>query len=270
VTLGSDEMRAVYGGAAGAWAAGPAAVYEALASPLVSDCPIPLDGAAVLDFGAGTGATSRAVTSAGTRITATDLSIEMLQAERQARPPAANADALRLPFRDEVFDVAVGAFVISHVPDPAAALREVARTVHRHGILLTVGFDGRWEFSAKATIEDVMAGFGLRRPEWYDTFKREIEPLTAFPDRLETVARTAGLLEVEIHEHAVDVGVRTADEIIAWRLGFPMYAMFMVSLDDETRIEVLDALRAALGPDPDPLVPELLVLVGRVDSRDSN
>lgn len=263
-------QRDAYGGAGGAWAAGPGAVYRMLAAPLVTDCPIALGGAGVLDFGAGTGATSQAVASAGARVTAADLSIDMLQTERPMRPPAVNADVLRLPFRAEVFDLAVGAFVISHVPDPVAALREVARTVRRDGIVMTVGFDGRWEFPAKATIEKVIAGFGMPRSEWYDTFKREIEPLTAFPDRLEAAADAAGLFEIEVHEHTVDVGVRTADAIIAWRLGFPMYATFMATLDDVTRAEVLDSLRAALGPEPDPLVPEVLVMIGRVDTRSSN
>jgi SAM-dependent methyltransferase len=258
------DARDAYAGAAGAWAAGPAAVYATMAETLVRDCPRPLEGARALDFGAGTGATSAAIGEAGAEMVAADLSLDMLCSARTTRPPAANADVLHLPFRDHVFDVAVGAFVLSHVPEPARALAEVARTVRAGGTVMTLGFDGRWSFPAKAIVEDVMRRFGLERPAWYTRFKDEIEPLTSVPDRLVAVAGAAGLVDVTVHEHAVDVGVRTADGIIAWRLGNPMYAPFMAALDPSTRDDVLDALRAAIGPDPAPLVPELLVLVAGV------
>lgn len=259
------DMRAAYDGSAGAWAAGPATVYSAMAETLVRDCPIPLDGARVLDFGAGTGATSATIGHAGARITATDLSFDMLRAGHAARPPAVVADVLGLPFRGDQFGVALGAFVLSHVPEPVRALAEVIRTVRAGGVVMTLGFDGRWSFPAKAIVEEVMRSYGHERPAWYSRFKDEVEPMTAFPDRLATVARAAGLIDVTVHEHAVDVDVRTADGIIAWRLGNPMYAPFVAALEPATRADVQAALRAALGPEPEPLVPELLVLVGTVD-----
>ena len=52
------DMQAAYGGASSAWAAGPAALYRTMARALVDHCPMTLAGAQVLDFGAGTGATS--------------------------------------------------------------------------------------------------------------------------------------------------------------------------------------------------------------------
>jgi SAM-dependent methyltransferase len=264
VTIRAEELQAAYGGSAGAWAAGPAAIYRRMAEPLVTLCPISLAGASVVDFGAGTGATTAAITAAGAEVVGADLTLDMLRADRDHRPPAANADATRMPFRAASFDAAMGAFVLSHIPTPVDALAEAARVVCPGGAVMTVGFDGRWEFAAKETIERVMGDFGFRRPEWYDRFKRDVEPLTAFPDRLAAVAGAAGLAEVDVLECAVDVGVRDADGIVAWRLGTPMYAPFMASLDVERRLQVLDALRAAVGLEPEPLVPALLVLSARV------
>jgi hypothetical protein len=154
--------------------------------------------------------------------------------------------------------------VLSHIPTPVEALAEAARVVRTGGAVMTVGFDGRWEFAAKETIERVMGELGFRRPEWYDRFKRDVEPRTAFPDRLTEVADAAGLADVEVHACAVDVGVRDTQGIVAWRLGMPMYVPFMAGLDDARRADVLDALHVAVGPNPEPLVPQLLVLSARV------
>ena len=262
MTIRANELQAAYGGGAGAWAAGPATIYRRMAEPLITTCPIDLGGARVVDFGAGTGATTAAITEAGAQVVGVDLTLDMLRADRTQRPPAVNADATLMPFRAASFDAAMGAFVLSHIPTPVDALTEAARVVRPSGAVITVGFDGRWEFTAKETIEQVMCEFGLRRPDWYDQFKRDVEPLTAFPDRLAPVAAHAGLAEVHVHECAVDVGVRDAEGIIAWRLGTPMYATFMAGLDAERRADVLGALHAAVKPEP--LVPQLLVLSARV------
>jgi hypothetical protein len=64
----ASDVNAAYAGASGAWASGPAARYDAMAQPLVDHCPVPLAGARVLDFGAGTGGQpSAAVLDAGSR-----------------------------------------------------------------------------------------------------------------------------------------------------------------------------------------------------------
>jgi SAM-dependent methyltransferase len=269
VTIRAAELQAAYGGGAGAWAAGPAAIYRRMAEPLITTCPIPLAGARVVDFGAGTGATTAAITAAGADVVGVDLTLDMLRADGAHRPPAVNADATRMPFRSSSFDAAMGAFVLSHIPTPIDGLAEAARVVRPGGAVLTVGFDGRWEFAAKETVERVMGDFGFRRPDWYDRFKRDVEPLTAFPDRLAAVAAAAELSDVHVHECAVDVGVRDAEGIVAWRLGTPMYAPFMAGLDDERRAEVLDALHGAVGPNPEPLVPALLVLSARVPAPEN-
>ena len=264
MTISAHELQEAYGGGAGAWAAGPAAIYRRMAEPLVTMCPIPLAGACVVDFGAGTGATTAAITAAGAEVVGVDLTLDMLRADRAHRPPAVNADATRLPFRARSFDAAMGAFVLSHISTPIDALAEATRVVRPGGAVLTVGFDGRWEFAAKETVDRVMEDFGFRRPEWYDRFKREVEPLTAFPDRLSAVAEAAGLVDVHVEECAVDVGVHDTAGIVAWRLGMPTYAPFLARLDDERQAEVLNALHAAVGPEPEPLVPGLLVLSARV------
>jgi ubiquinone/menaquinone biosynthesis C-methylase UbiE len=259
-----SDMQAAYGGASSAWAAGPAGLYRAMAQALVDHCPVALAGARVLDFGAGTGATTAALVDAGARVIAADLTVDMLMQDRVARPPCVNANALALPFAPRVFEVAVGAFVISHIDAPVDALAEVARTTRRGGAVMTLGFDRRWEFGAKELIDGALVHAGATIPPWYDEFKNAVEPLTAYPERLDAVARDAGLSDVRVIETAVDLDVRDAPGLVAWRTGNPIFAPFLAGLDASERDSLLDSIYAALGPDPAPLVPELLVLSGRV------
>jgi SAM-dependent methyltransferase len=78
------------------------------------------------------------------RITLTDLSEGMVAAATQAvsRLPglelaeARTCDAEHLPFADASFDVAVANHMLYHVPDPAAAVAELARVLRPGGVLL--------------------------------------------------------------------------------------------------------------------------------------
>ena len=86
MTIRAEELQAAYGGGAGVWAAGPAAIYRRLAQPLVTRCPVPLAGARVVDFGAGTGATTSAIVDADAGAAATAAVTGPRYVTRQIRP----------------------------------------------------------------------------------------------------------------------------------------------------------------------------------------
>jgi len=95
-------------------------------------------GARLLDAGCGTGATGGWLARYG-RLIAADLEPLALALYRDSRPSAALAAAelARLPFADESFDLALCVTVLYHerVADPAAAVRELARTVRPGGVV---------------------------------------------------------------------------------------------------------------------------------------
>jgi len=104
-----------------------------------------LDGARVLEIGAGAAQCSRWLARRGVQVVATDVSGGMLAAgarydtEAGARTPLVHADARALPFADASFDVAFTAFgAIPFVPDADRVHGEVARVL-RPG--------GRWVFA---------------------------------------------------------------------------------------------------------------------------
>lgn len=95
-----------------------------------------------LDVGCGTGNLTRQLTALGARVTAADLSRELLSevarrfgASGQVTTMALNGRNLD-PLPDGAFDLVVTYSVLHHVPDYAALVREMARVVRPGGIVL--------------------------------------------------------------------------------------------------------------------------------------
>jgi SAM-dependent methyltransferase len=119
---------------------GPEGLREAAAGLLGE-----VRGRRVLEIGCGGAQCSRWLRQQGAEAVAMDLSAgQLAQARKLARStrvdvPLAQADAQRLPFADEAFDLACSAYGgIPFVADSAAVMQEVARVL-RPG--------GRWVFS---------------------------------------------------------------------------------------------------------------------------
>jgi SAM-dependent methyltransferase len=98
--------------------------------------PSPADR--ILDLGAGGGWCSDLLQRLNRRPVAVDISLEMLQVARQRTPrtpiKAAAGDLEHLPFATGSFDKAVCLSALHHVPDMAAAVREVFRVLNDKGV----------------------------------------------------------------------------------------------------------------------------------------
>jgi ubiquinone/menaquinone biosynthesis C-methylase UbiE len=94
-------------------------------------------GDRVLDLGAGVGAMSAQLLRLfpGIQLVGLDRQRSSLQAAQVNHPEALYVlgDAMDLPFADEAFDHVHGSWIIEHVPDPVAALREVRRVLRIGG-----------------------------------------------------------------------------------------------------------------------------------------
>ncbi len=90
-------------------------------------------GVRVLDVGCGPGSLSAAAAARGALVTGADLAEGMLAAARRNHPGIefVHADAEELPFEDGAFDVALGAFIVNHLPHPERAAAELARVAGR-------------------------------------------------------------------------------------------------------------------------------------------
>jgi arsenite methyltransferase len=149
----ADEGVAKNGGAIQAAWASPIGSFvydnvQALTRRFIAAWQLPIDwldvpeGGVALDVGAGPGSITRSLAHAagpdGLAL-GVDISEPMLaRAVRAAAGPQVGflrADAQRLPFRDKTIDVAVSIAVLQLIPDPAAALSEIARVLKPGGRL---------------------------------------------------------------------------------------------------------------------------------------
>lgn len=131
------------------------------------------EGDRVLDAGCGTGRALpplRAAVGASGVVLGADLTPAMLQAAVRAGRDRDGqlllADVAALPLRAESLDAVFGAGLISHLPDPAENLRELARVVRPGGTLALFHPIGRAALAARQgrqiTPDDLRAEPNLR------------------------------------------------------------------------------------------------------------
>ncbi len=92
-----------------------------------------LEGSDVLELGCGTGLILERTTALAKTATSIDLSLGMAGVSNEKGLRVCNASATQLPFKDRSFDLVYSCKVLPHVPDIAAALREVERVLRPGG-----------------------------------------------------------------------------------------------------------------------------------------
>jgi SAM-dependent methyltransferase len=121
-----------------------------------------LDGTeSVLEVGCGNGAYLELIRGVGL-----DISAGMLSAARlRTTNPLVRGDAAVLPFLTDSFDVVLAPFMLYHVSDRAAAVRELRRVLRPSGICIAVTSGERNQHELVALVEEqVGQGWQWRRP----------------------------------------------------------------------------------------------------------
>lgn len=192
-----------------------------------------------LEIGAGTGFFSLNLRQAGVldEVEVTDLSPGMVEAAKRNAErlgftiEGRVADAEKLPYEDDAFDVVVGHAVIHHVPDVELAFREMLRVLRPGGRFVIAGEPTRignwyarrlgrltWEATTRITHLPRLRDRWSRPAEELDESSRAaaleavVDLHTFDPDELARTALRAG---------AVDVRTAT-EELTAAFLGWPV------------------------------------------------
>lgn len=205
----------------------------------ITGSPDPLPYPVALELGAGTGFFSLNLKQAGVldQVHVTDLSPGMVAAAQANavqlgfQVEGRVADAERIPYDDNTFDIVVGHAVIHHIPDVEAAFREMLRVLKPGGRFVVAGEPtrvgdwyarrlGRLTWAAATTITRLppLRAAWAKDQEALDESSRAaaleavVDLHTFDPDELARMALRAGA-----------VGVRTrTEELTAAFLGWPV------------------------------------------------
>jgi ubiquinone/menaquinone biosynthesis C-methylase UbiE len=211
----------------------------------------PPRGAAILDIGTGTGIVLHAL---GPRlgdvasVTACDRSTEMMRVARSPMPGlrVVAADATSLPFHDQAFDQVTASFVLSHLPDHEAGLREMRRVLRPGGRAAVTSWAVDTDAHAalwRGLLADVVS---KERLEAAVARVAPSESRVDSPTSLErTLART-GFAAVDVHSRAVDSRM-SLDEFLADRELTSAARYVRHALGEEGWRELVVRARAELG-----------------------
>lgn len=250
-------LRESYDAAALVWDGG--ATYASLAEALVAASPVSVAGSTVLDLGAGTCVAARAALNRGAaEVFAIDLAELMLQAGGLTGH-AVVGDVSMLPFVDTSFGLAIAACCLNHLPDPEAALVEVRRVA---SAVVASAFRAGWTHPAKTEVDAIARDLGYVAPSWYQHFKADVEPRTATPEAMATLARDAGWPQVSASTVPVSTGVSDPRQLVRWRLGMAHLAPWVAGLPEDVRVVLVRRCEEALTGAPVLVVP-LVVLAAR-------
>ncbi|GAA4305131.1 class I SAM-dependent methyltransferase [Streptomyces venetus] len=221
-----------------------------------------------LDVGCGTGVLS-AVVSARCRprtVPGVDRSEGFVRSARIAAPGPAHfvvADAMSLPLRDGTWDAAVSGLTLNFLPEPTAAVAEMARVVRPGGLVATY-------------VWDYAEGMGFLRRFWDAAVEvapsaRALDEGRRFPvcrpERLRGVWLDAGLTDVSTTPIEVPtVFAGFADLWEPFLSGQGPAAGYVASLAPADRDRLRDTLGAALPRRPDGCV-ELTARAWAVSGR---
>jgi demethylmenaquinone methyltransferase / 2-methoxy-6-polyprenyl-1,4-benzoquinol methylase len=168
--------------------------------------------ASVLDVAAGTGSITRLLQARGHRVTAVDLTPEMIR--HHPGPLRVLARGERLPFADRTFDALTFGYLLRYVDDPRRCLAELTRVVKAGGMIGMVEFglpSGLWRMPWRFYSGFLLPFAGrLIGGGWHQvgTFLQpSIENFHEANPNLEEVWRDAGLVGVRTERLSLGGGV---------------------------------------------------------------
>lgn len=122
-----------------------------------------LKGLSVLEVGAGSGVDSRVLARLGAHVCAVDYATAHIIASKRSKLDVQQADAEKLPFKDESFDLVFSQGLIEHFKNPDLLLREKVRVTKRGGFIV---IDAPQRYSLYHLYKSILVAIGCWPMGW--------------------------------------------------------------------------------------------------------
>jgi ubiquinone/menaquinone biosynthesis C-methylase UbiE len=121
----------------------------------------------ILDVGAGTGRLAVEFAEQGACVTALDVSSKMLERlkKKNKNIEIIIGDGENLPFKNEEFDIVIGAFLIVHFKDPLKFFDEAYRVLKNNGLFIVTNINQKEPPEIKTTEGKIKIESYYHRPE---------------------------------------------------------------------------------------------------------
>ncbi len=176
----------------------------------------------------------------------------MLAWDVRRRPPSVVGDVAQLPLRDGAVDDTVAAFVYNHLLHPEGALADVIRVTRSGGALLACVYANASRSEIRNAIDDAARAEGWHVPDWYVRLKEAAAPLLGTAENMARITKHAGLVDVQVDERPVDIGVTEPEQLVDYRLGQAHFASWLDGLDpdraDKFRDRLVEVIRPMMVP----------------------
>lgn len=231
-----DSVREMYERAADSYAVLRAGLLLNGSSPLLARLPL-RDARVVVDAGTGTGGLLpllRAAAPSAT-IVGLDLTAGMLGHARGDIARLAQADLAHPPLLPSSVDVLVSAFVLFHLADPPAAVRQLAAALRPGGSFATATWTKDEAWPAKAVFAAELDAAGAPAV----TSSRFGAAYTETPEALAALAESAGLRVVDVEVAPLGGPAIDAADLVAEWMTMGSSGTRFAALDDEGQRQVV-------------------------------
>lgn len=205
----------------------------------------PTPGLRWLDIGCGNGAfteliVERCAPASVDGIDPSDAQLEYARMRMPGKPVTfQRADAMALPFPDDMFDVAVMPLVIFFIPDPSRGVAEMARVLRPGGIATAYAWDIEGGGLPFDTLRNEMRAMGITVP-------MPPSPQASRFDVLQDLWTSAGLTELATTSITVERTFASFDDYWKTVLTGPSVASSLRSLSESATAAIQQRVRAVL------------------------